>query len=196
MSHDSQNIYNGELSDTRKKLWQLARQHRDRAPLYRLRATSGLFVWGHPAWKIYGLAGITLALVVVALVLSGGSFDASYWVLWLAAGVSAVFLLTGFLFVERFMLDTLTRRWSYRRGWRWRIKEEGGGFEELAGFKLFSHQRSVLQPELLYGATLEFSDGYRFFYAVLANLSRDAARSEAQELARACGLPLTEALSS
>jgi hypothetical protein len=196
MSHDSPNIYSGELSDTRKKLWQLARQHRDRAPLYRLRATSGQFVWGHPVWKIYGLAGITMALVVVALVLSGGRFDASYWPLWLAAGVSALILLAGFLFVERFTLDTLTRRWSYRRGWRWDIKEENGGFDELAGFKLFSHQRSVLQPELLYGATLEFADGYRFFHAVLANLSLAAARSEVQELARACGLPLTEALSS
>lgn len=192
MTLHSPDTYSGELSETRKKVWRLARLTRDNNPLYRLQAIHGMLVWGHPVWKLYGLAALGVTLAGLAWGLAGGRFDYDYWPLWLAASMAVTMLLTGFLFVERFTLDTLRRRWSYQRGWRWKLLQEEGGFDELSGFALYSARRGVWQPEPLFGATLEFVDGYRFFHAVLAKLSQEAARAEAGQLARACGLPLRD----
>lgn len=184
--------YGGELSDTMKTLWRLSRRTHDRSPLYRLRAPPGLIVWGDPPWAGLMMIGIAAAFALTALGLGKWRYDPSLWPLWLGTAIGVVTTLCVFARVERFTLDTFRRRWIYRRGWRWNPGEESGGFDQLKGFVLHVSRLSVLQPKPIYGATLEFADGYRYFHAVLATSSLDAARRAARDLARACDLPLAE----
>jgi hypothetical protein len=131
---------------------------------------------------------------VVAWGLAGGRFDAAYWPLWLGAAICALLLLVGLSFVERFTLDANARRWRYQRGWRGWVREESGSFGDFSGFVLEDFLSNIHAPETLYVVLLDFADGYRFFHPTLSFRSLDEARAEAQELARTCGLPLTERL--
>lgn len=189
-------IYSGELSELDKKLWRMARHQRNRSPLYSLTAPAGQYVWGNPIWEVWMLLATGTGFALTALAVSGWRFNSGAWPLWLGVGVCVLVLPYQLSFVDRFTLDTLQRRWHYRRGFRWHVKEEGGGFEDLSHFKLTSQRLSVLQSDPVYAASLEFADGYRFFPAVLGNRSLERVRARAATLSRACGLPVREDLSS
>lgn len=191
------NLYSGELTAFRKKLWRMARHQRNQSPLYPLRAPQGLHVWGNPLWEVWMMVATGTAFALVALAVSEWRYDPNAWPLWLGVSVCVLVLLYQISFVERFTLDTLRRRWHYRRGFRWNVREESGGFDELSHFEIHSQRWNMLQrSKLLYGASLEFADGYRFFPAVLGDASLDAVRSKTEVLARACGLPAKENLSA
>lgn len=190
------NIYCGELTELRKTLWRVRRLEKTpgRAPLHRLQSPSGTLIWGHPMWKLYALVLTLLVFAGVAWGLAGGHFDPAYWPLWMGAAICALLLLVGVLFVERFTLDANARRWRYQRGWRGRVREESGSFDDFSGFVLEDFLFNIHAPKILYVVLLDFADGYRFFHPTLSFRSLDEARAEAQSLARTCGLPLTERL--
>lgn len=184
-------MFVGPLSVTKRQLWQDRRYGQRAGRLLPLDVPHGRLAWGHPpATNLFVL--VMLAMFALGAWLLGGMrFDAGLWPLWAMAGVFALTLIANLLFDERLEIDTLARRWCYRRGWHGvRIREEGGGFEDLAGLTLKEFKRPLPNEGTVWVLALDFADGLRFCDLGNPMFAADEAHEEAQRVAGATGLPL------
>jgi len=182
----------GPLSEAKRQLWQISRKGPRGGRLLPLDGPLGRLAWGHPPGTNLAVLILMALFAAGAWILGGRRFDASLWPLWAMAGVFALTLLANLLFDERLEIDAHARRWRYRRGWRGvRLREEGGGFDDLAGLTLKEFARPLPNQGTVWVLTLEFADGLR--YCDLGNpmFTADQARAEAQRVAAASGLRLT-----
>lgn len=188
-------IFAGPLDDTLRALWRHGRQGRAGGTLVRLSAPAGQLVWGRPAADAWIALGMALAAAGLAWGLGGGRFDRAYWPLWLLAAVFALATSVKLFFQESFTLDTLARRWHYRRGWGGALRHETDAFDGtygLAGLCLRQFRRPLPNNDSVWALRLEFADGVRHIDlgGIRFEIQFADARAEAETVAMATGLPL------
>lgn len=183
--------YSGPLTEVRKQLWRLRRHGRRGSRWRQLPAAPGTLAWGHPESANRAMTAFAMVFAVFAWYAGDGKFDTRVWPLWAMTGLGVAGMFLNFVFVERFVIDARARRWCHERGWRGRVREESGPYEDLAGLVLEEFRRGPLNPNY-FVLVLEFADGVRF-----CDLSRtiwrlEEARAEARRIATTSGLPLVE----
>ncbi|MFN4343449.1 MAG: hypothetical protein ACK4FE_15650 [Azonexus sp.] len=192
----SRPIYTGPLDDARRAFWRERRQGRAGGTLVRLSAPAGQLLWGHSAANTWVALGFALVVAAAGWWFGGRRFDPGLWPLWLLAAVFALVVLFNLAYRESFTLDTLARRWHYRRGWGGAIRHETDAFDGeygLAGLCLKEFRRPMPNRDSVWVLRLEFADGVRFvdLGGIRFAAQFDAARTEAETVTKATGLPLT-----
>lgn len=185
-------LFAGPLSETTRRLWQLKRRGGRRGHLVPLQGPTSVLIWGHPPSTKIVILGVMAAFAAVAWLLGQGQPGVSVWPLWAMLAIFGLTLVANALFDERLSLDLRRQRWCYRRGWRLiRVREESGGFEDLAGLTLEELRRPLFNPGTAWVLALDFTDGVRFCDLGQVLYSEERARAEATRVAEATGLPLT-----
>jgi len=96
----------------------------------------------HQPWWVGLIFFVIGSGIVIGGIVGGVEIWDGGWILFLVGGI---FALIGFgvaVWVEDLRIDLLGRHWTYRRGWRWAVKDDAGDFGAFEGLTFKRERRS------------------------------------------------------